>query len=43
MERKDTELKVIQLVENMCAEFNERPPHSTANKAIDKRQFCKNK
>ena len=37
MGRKDAEAKVIQPAENMDTEHNERPPQSTANKAIDKK------
>ena len=41
MKRKDTESKVIEQAENMDAEHNERQLESTANKAIDKREICK--
>ena len=41
MKRKDNEPKVIQPAENMGAESNERLPQSTANKAVDKRELCK--
>ena len=41
MKRKDTEPKVIQPGENMDAECNEVPQQFTSNKAIDKRDLCK--
>ena len=46
MERKDTGPKVIQPAENMNTQCNERPPQSTASKAMDKRDTtskCKSK
>ena len=36
MDRKDTEPKLIQPVENMNREHFERPPQSTANKSMVK-------
>ena len=41
MERKETEPQVIQLEENKGVRHNERPPQSSASKAIDKRELCK--
>ena len=37
MQRKDTEWKVIYPAENIDTKHNERPPQSTASKAMDKR------
>ena len=39
MECKDTEQKVIQPAENIDTKHNERPPQSTANNAMDKREL----
>ena len=40
-EGKVTDPKVIQPAEDMETEYNKRPPQSTANKVMDKREFYK--
>ena len=39
MERKEVELKVIEPVEDMDTEHNERSPQSTTNEVLHKKQL----